>query len=185
MQHFFSSLKHTQMSREEGGFTLLLAILVISIILSIGLAIVNVTVREYLISGMGRESEIAFYAADGGMECATYWDTRADGGSFAFGAEDASVTCMGTNLAVDTTSSGGTLRTSLFEIDWGPEDEGLCARVAVRKYYDPSDSIVMQSGATCAQGRICTELESRGYNTSCNTIETAGRVAERALRARR
>ncbi len=59
---------------KKKGVTLLLAVLVSSLLLSIGLAIFNITIKELLISGSGRESQFAFYAADTGAECALYWD---------------------------------------------------------------------------------------------------------------
>ena len=51
------------------GFTLLLSLLVISVILSVGLGVSNIMIKELKLSGLGRESQVAFYAADAGVEC--------------------------------------------------------------------------------------------------------------------
>ena len=45
---------------ENGGFTLLLSLLVISVILSVGLGVSNIMIKELKLSGLGRESQVAF-----------------------------------------------------------------------------------------------------------------------------
>lgn len=57
------------------GFTLFYAVLVSSLLLAIGLAILNITFKEFVLSSGARDSETAFYAADTALECALYWDT--------------------------------------------------------------------------------------------------------------
>ena len=58
------------------GFTLLLAALVASIVLSLGSAIFLIAQKQVQLSSLGRDSQFAFYAADTGAECALYWDLR-------------------------------------------------------------------------------------------------------------
>lgn len=62
----------------NGGFTLLLSVLIASLILTIGLSILNIAFKELTLSSSARESVIAFYAADSGAECALYWDIQQD-----------------------------------------------------------------------------------------------------------
>lgn len=52
----------------------MLSIVVSSIVLSIGLSLFNIVQKELILSGTGRDSQFAFYSADGGVECAMYWD---------------------------------------------------------------------------------------------------------------
>lgn len=47
-----------------------------SILLSVGMGISNIAVKEIKLSSIGNESGKAFYMADTGAECALYWDTR-------------------------------------------------------------------------------------------------------------
>src|SRR3989339_1147967 len=61
------------------GFTILLSVLVVSIVLSAGLGIFGVMTRELKLSGIGRESQLAFYAADAGIECFFYWEIKHPG----------------------------------------------------------------------------------------------------------
>jgi hypothetical protein len=72
--------------RRNGGFTLFYAMLISSLLLSIGLAIFNITYKEFILTAGVRESEGAFYAADSALECALYWDyIHAGSGAPAFG----------------------------------------------------------------------------------------------------
>lgn len=60
----------------KNGFLLLLTILIVSIILSLGLGVGNIILNQIKLSGAGRESQIAFYAADAGAESALYRDLK-------------------------------------------------------------------------------------------------------------
>lgn len=60
------------------GFTLVLSIFLSSIVLSITLSLMSILYKQLTLSTADRESQIAFLAADSGMECAYYWDFRAD-----------------------------------------------------------------------------------------------------------
>ena len=64
--------------KQTEGFTILFAVLVSSLILALGLGIVSITMKEVQLSGAGRDSQLAFYAADSGAECAFYWDLKGD-----------------------------------------------------------------------------------------------------------
>jgi len=61
------------------GFTIFLALIVISSILAVGLGVFDIVFREMRLSGLGEESQLAFYAADTGIECALYWDRKFPG----------------------------------------------------------------------------------------------------------
>lgn len=68
------------------GFTLFYAVLMSSLLLALGLAIFNITYKELILSAGARESAVAFYAADAGLECALFWDRKHIGlSSPAFG----------------------------------------------------------------------------------------------------
>lgn len=68
----------------QRGFTILFAVLIASILLAIGIAIFDITVRELRLSSVARESQFAIYAAETGVECALYWDSKYSGSSSAF-----------------------------------------------------------------------------------------------------
>ena len=60
--------------KNKRGVTLLLAVLVSSIALSVGVGIFSLLFSELEISGSVKDSVSAFYAGDSGLECALYWD---------------------------------------------------------------------------------------------------------------
>ena len=53
-----------------------MTLLYITAALSIGLGVAALIAGEVGLSGTGRESQLAFYAADYGAECALYWDLK-------------------------------------------------------------------------------------------------------------
>lgn len=61
---------------KRDGFALLFSVLVSSLLLTIGLSILNVALKELAISTASRQSIYAFYAADSGREYALYTDTK-------------------------------------------------------------------------------------------------------------
>ncbi len=56
------------------GFSVLFASLTGSLVLLIGLAILSITIKQITLASAGRESQLAFYAADTGVECALFLD---------------------------------------------------------------------------------------------------------------
>lgn len=71
--------------KKNKGYTLLFAVLVASVVLSIGISILNISKKEFLIATSARDSSMAFYAADSGVECAIHAD---DNGVFDYGDEN-------------------------------------------------------------------------------------------------
>lgn len=58
------------------GMTLLFASLVVSLLLSVGLAIADIALSQILLSAAAKDSAAAFYAADTGIECALYYENK-------------------------------------------------------------------------------------------------------------
>ncbi len=56
---------------------MLFTVLVISIILAIGLGISDVTYKQTILSSLARDSQLALYQADAGVECGMYFDVTA------------------------------------------------------------------------------------------------------------
>ena len=79
------------------GMTLFIAVVVMGILLFISFAVVNITLKNTLFASSGRDSQYAFYAADAGLECALYWDSKFD--SFATSTSGNIITCAGNNMS--------------------------------------------------------------------------------------
>ncbi len=160
------------------GFTLLFASLIVSLILSVGLAIAHITLTEFTLSSAGRDSQFAFYNADSGLECALYYENNIAAtdedkffpyydGSDIVGGTDADVSSLycgeafAENVVINEGSAIASTTTS-FDIETA---SGSCFSVIVEKrsYSSVSTDVYM---------------ESRGYS-SCNTASP--RRVERGL----
>jgi Tfp pilus assembly protein PilX len=140
----------------QKGFTLFIAIVTTATLLLISAGVVNLALKQNLISNISKESQYAFYAADTGMECAIYWDVNNPSGVSAFAIDTVtSISCLGIDASV------GGAETSEFNLEFSPEP--FCATVRVTKRDDGS-----------------TTIESSGYNT-CDPSNP--RRVERAIRA--
>ena len=139
----------------KNGFTLLLAVLITSIVLTISFGFSAFVIRELSISIIGRESQKAVFAADSGIECALYWDFNQN--KFATSSPPQTISCAGSSYIV-----GGPCGVSTFTLNF---NNGACAVVEVNKIVE------IYPG---------TRIESRGRNTcvagSFNRVERAFRV---------
>ncbi len=158
--------KLMQKNTEKRGFTLFIAVITASIILAIGVSILNITLKEFILSSLTRNSDMAFNAADAGIECAVYWDTRA---TTSFTGVSGSVECMGQTVSFERSGTSPnytyTLNNNDDFIEWGTP--AVCAVVTVQR--------------TTCNGFSCTKVESRGYNKDCGALSDV-RTLERALR---
>lgn len=147
-------------SNFNGGYTLLFAVLIASLVLSIGLSVFNISMKEFILSSAGRESQFAFYAADTGIECALYWDFQQ--AAFSSTTQANTIRCLGLDRVV-----GGVLlgEESRFTLTFPPPEEYCVEVVVVKEDVSPRR----------------TRIEARGRN-SCDP--TYGRRVERAIRVR-
>lgn len=145
------------------GFTLFVALVIMGTLLLIAAGIVNLSFKQSLISVAGKESQIAFYAADTGMGCAIYWDVHNPAGISAFATTTGStIYCnKDANNPDNEWVVGGGSVSIINKITFLPEP--YCTIVTVTKNGDGS-----------------TLIESQGYNT-CSTVDP--RRVERAVRA--
>ena len=159
------------------GCTLLFAVLISSVLLSLALAIFNQIYKSLLLSSASKESLAAFYSADFGVECALYWDLKHTGFDHGiFSTSSASIlydggegiTCNGIdfpiNWQVTRLSSSATTKFNL-SFDSGIFPSDGCNEITVSKVLSGED--------------ILTTVESRGYNV-CDT--NSPRRVERALK---
>jgi Tfp pilus assembly protein PilX len=128
------------LNKKNRGFTLLLSLIVMGVVLTIGLGVYNIILKEMQISSLGRESLAAFYAADSGTECILYWDVKR---GFVSTTTPSTIQCAG-----QTKNLQGAAINS-FTLNFS---NGSCARVTINKS-DPSK----------------TEVISYGYNVDCDS----------------
>jgi len=161
-------------SKKNTGFTLLFSSLVVSILMSIGFTISNITLSQLLLSSSGRESQFAFYNADTGVECAMYYEYRVShstGGSF-FPPNSGtppntvdSFTCNGVTASVISIIMSPDLSsaTTTFSINHAdPADPTICDKTK------PSFKVLVSktpASAPAPVGATSVYVQSRGYNT--------------------
>ncbi len=156
---------------QEAGFTLLLAALIASIVLSLGTSIYTIAVKQVQLSTLGRDSQFAFYTADTGAECALYWDVRYS--AFATTTTGVSPTCDGKSITVS--NSGATFPYSdEFQVDLFVNGDGVTGT---------SDDL-----GYCADVRITknntnphTVIHADGYSVNCASIDASARALQRSV----
>jgi len=175
-------------NKNQRGFTILIAVIISSIVLSIGLAILSLVFKQLQISGIAHESETAFHAAYAGAECAEYNDRSSGGNEFDVpgnGSRQSStvnITCMG----VSSSNSNGRVRSGdeqRFEFTWNGGES--CTIMSFYKFYSTSSTVSVvvdgtQLRSDCPVGAECSVVKSRGYNASCSAL-TGERVVEREI----
>ena len=167
------SFKQENRITGKAGFVSLIALLLANVFLLIGMSVFAISIKELSLSFGGRESLFAFYAADGGMECALYWDIQND--TFATSTTavvEKTITCAGQDITFDVnTDLSSGVGSSEFNFNFAPspysDDTFPCVVVAVEKKFHP------------ITGDLITEIISRGRN-SCDTNDP--RRVERAWR---
>lgn len=150
--------------RHQPGFTLLLAALVGSLVLALGLSIVAIARKSVTLSSIGRDSQFAFYAADTAAECALYWDIRHS--KFASTTPAGDLRCDGEVLAL--TTPGSAPFTEPYEISFRYEPNGYCADVTVRK-----DTVHPR-----------TIIHADGYSVTCAEVAQSARSLQRSVELR-
>ena len=143
---------------QKRGTLLLMALLVASVTLAVGLGVYARTYKEILFSSYWKQTQVAFAAAAGGLECSMYWlrHPGAGGSNIAY--------CFGNNI----TGWDPLIQTGGFTVDI-VTGTGPCVSV-----------LVAWDGTLLA-----TTTTARGYNVDCAAV-TAGtdpRMVERGLRA--
>lgn len=172
---------------QQAGFTILVAVVTASILLIIAMSIGGIALKEQVLSTSGKESQVAFFAADSAMECALYWDQKK--GVFAPNQDGglpqnitASVDCNNNgsiSVAYQTISSSGA---GAFQYSYSFTENGIsinggtgttCAQAVVTKTKYPAGSRDKNDNLLDPT-KIYTTVNTYGYSTcgaSLNRLE--------------
>jgi hypothetical protein len=152
---------------------MLFAVLTASLLLTIGISIFNISLKELTISTNTRESQIAFFAADSARECALYWDIKKG----AFPA------CLDGACALKTTTTEIPMCNGIPRVITPDETPPSIIYVLPTFFkYDAGNSLEPESDITIIKtfdsgsGNIITTISARGHNTG-----EKGRRLERAI----
>lgn len=186
MQTIFKNIKKIARQEGEKGITLVIAITVMTLLLSVSFSISNIVLRQIRITNINNASKPAFFVADSAAECAFYYDTAV--------IPDAD----GKNINADfATAIFGTSIDSAAMIDKVKCGNGAIVNVA-KNTLNPDiviTSFDIDYGTMCAKVEVTrtevdTKISSRGYNTDagpdgCNLEDiSTRRLVERGLTIR-
>lgn len=172
----------------QNGFALLLTLIVVSVVLAIGLSLLNITLKQFTLSSTARDSEIAFHAANSGLECMQYYRGTAADSYLAGGSVTA--TCGGISDAPSRSSAsagGGTVRHFEYSFDgFGTDDQCVETSMYLLDMRSSGTGVTNYSVnegleyLSCAAGVVCTTIFSRGYNRACDSLDSI-RTVQREL----
>lgn len=153
------------------GIAIYIAIVAVSAMVLMAFAISDIAFKEQVISYSGRDSRVAFYAANAGIECVLYHDFGGGAtGAFQFATTSGAITG-------DMRCADGIVQTSTDTDD--QNDSNPVNDVTTTSFYFNMAAIASTFDA-CAIVKISktqgdpaagvyrvTNIESRGYNNTC------------------
>ena len=186
---------------KDSGFALLLSIIIASVVLAIGVAILKISVSQLQLSATGRESEISFQASQSMSECLTYWRYAnreqfvARPGTLGPGTNlnAPPITCMGSGpseayaevIVNDTLTDPMQLHIVKFHytFPWG-EDPEVCSSGDMyimvpldgeQVHTFPGTSVGEDGDGEkrCPTGSVCTIMITQGYNRPCDQLQSS------------
>lgn len=147
------------------GFTLLVAILLATVAVTLGVSLIDIAYKQVILSSTAKQSQSGFYAADSALECALYWDQKFNAFSYSSPRNTGTMTCNGFSLLSPQSAlvaGGDPYRRTSFYVRCASSGSTNNALVTVYKY---------------ASGR--TNIYANGYS-SCNAADQ--RRVERGLK---
>lgn len=198
-------MTHRNTQYQQSGIALLMTIMVLSVVISVTLAVVELSLKQLALSVDTRDSEIAFHAANAGLECARY--TRRYASSSFENNNAVTMNCFGNSSTMTRLSSpsvevrGGTgpglVREYTKSISWGinhcsemdiivlvvPTTSASAAILTGPSNRNLNTVIPSYPAATksCEIGGVCTIISVSGYNTTCSNFLDRGVLKRQVL----
>jgi len=174
-----SNLKQSKNLRKinnEAGFAVLFAVLLASFLITLGISIFSISLKEIQITTSSRDSQIAYYVADSARECALYWDIK----------RSAFPTCLNSSCSITNPTNINEIK----PIECNGNIVNLSISHPTNSTYISNALNFFQVSTTSSSSpvadltlkkvfssdRIITTVEARGHNTSI-----IGRRVERGI----
>jgi hypothetical protein len=173
-----------------------MTIVVVGVIISIGLSILDLSIKQIRLSTNAKDSEIAFHAAYGAAECGRYW-RKASAAAMEMGGS-ISPTCFGVSpdggfneveeVPAASISGDGRAFVYQYRFTWDVSPNQKCSQIstlvasadALGAGLVISNMTTLVPGYTlgstkiCAAGERCTVLSASGFNRPCSTALEPG-----------
>jgi Tfp pilus assembly protein PilX len=141
------------MKPQPKGFTLLISLIIATVVVSVGVVLIDIAVKQLQLSSSAKNSHYAFYNADSAMECALFYDQKMN--AFYFGeTQNIPIECDGVALDSYPTLSNyaetqnATTRTTTFSVPCAG-GTGINAVVTIIKKQSGSSDIYTNGYNTC------------------------------------
>lgn len=172
--------------RQSGGFALLITLVVVSVVLAIGLSLLFVTTKQYLLAITANESEKAFQAAQIGLECMRYHRAQPVTRESLMSGDLVSLGCGGapavlpynTNPTLPSPPSGAFLYRHQYRytinnscVDTSMYVANYRESASSQPYNISSQGEGLQQ-IECTAGTLCTVIFARGYNRPCDQLNS-------------
>ena len=142
--------------KRQQGFALLVAVIFMSVMLSLGLALSSLGYKQEILASSAIESQYAFYAADAGLECALYQDQQWNLFNYTSSSTAAAPSFLCDNSpALSATSAHDSSSNWVLTYRYELDSNTHCVDITV---YKPP----LTTGTTY--------LFAQGYDVSCSTI---------------
>ncbi len=187
--------------KSQSGFALLVSLIVVGAVLSIGLVILDLSIKQVRLAATTKDSEIAFHAANAGMECARFW-RRNQNQEMINGSTTDPINCFNTAVGAvaadavtpDVTGDGRAYKYA-YQIDWNSNQSCtvITTVVAVAELsgagvtVDNMTDVDMIPGypdgdtLSCGASSQCTVVSVQGYNRSCAQRASFGTIQREVL----
>jgi Tfp pilus assembly protein PilX len=194
--------------KQQSGFALLVSIIVVTAVLSIGMAILDLSVKQVRLAATTKDSEIAFHAANAGMECARFW-RRDQNTEMTEGSDTAAIECFSAtaedvndnsvvseagvvSAVIAGTTGSGDAYVYEYEFTWNSNQSctTITTVVAVSDLSDGVDVTNIQTlipgysdgdAFSCPASSQCTVVSVQGYNRPCNQKPSFGTIQREVL----
>ncbi|MFH1607113.1 MAG: hypothetical protein ABIC91_07220 [Nanoarchaeota archaeon] len=171
--HGASKKRKIFLKKSNKGFAVLFAVLLASFLITLGISIFSISLKEIQIATSIRDSQIAYYVADSARECALYWDVKQ--GAFPACLNSS---CSVTNLQINPIKCNGNEILLFFTHE--PTDTFSTNKIdffqaSSTSLSTPIADIMIKK--VFINPNVITTIEARGHNTGI-----LGRRVERGIR---
>lgn len=171
-------------AHHKRGIALLVTVIFMSVMLSFGIALAALSYKQAVLASTAIQSQAAFYAADGALECALYADQQV--GAYIYGEYNSTNLPNAVTLAQYAADACNGTVYGTPSVCWNSSSGGCAGALKLREF------ISYNQGKTCAEitiykfGSALSSGErdfifSTGYNVSCSAIGKDGRVVSRGI----
>lgn len=167
-------------NHSQKGFALLLAIIVSSIVLTVGLSILSVTLKQLNLGNNTLRSEGAFQTAVAGMDCLRFLrSTQAS--NFINNGRTVNIDCFElggltmTDMLAGSNGEDPYIQVFQTRFDWDiSSDARQCIQIDTvvldARSADRNWLTLNHGNLTCDEGSICTTAFVQGFNVACGNV---------------